>query len=184
MPTIEGIANQALDLIGYKRHIGNVYEGSAASVKVLDLWGQTRDELLIQMKPDWAKKDAPLTLLRTAPDQYDPITPWSSAYPPLPWKYEYGYPVDCVHDLQIKVTPWLFPIWRPRPMPYRLNYTTGIRTILTNEPSAILIYISNAFNPDDWEPDFIWMMVVTLAKKLSSSMPAKEKEEDGGDTAR
>jgi hypothetical protein len=39
--TIESICNQALDVIGYARHIGNIYEGSKAARVALDLYGQT-----------------------------------------------------------------------------------------------------------------------------------------------
>jgi hypothetical protein len=49
--SIEGICNQALDLIGEKRHIGNIYEGSSVARVALNAWGQTRDDLLQQMHP-------------------------------------------------------------------------------------------------------------------------------------
>jgi hypothetical protein len=68
MPTIEGICNQALDVIGYTRHIGNIYEGTKAARIALNLWKQTRDALLSSIAPDWAKIDAPLTLLKSAPN--------------------------------------------------------------------------------------------------------------------
>jgi hypothetical protein len=44
--TVENICNQALDVIGYARHIGNIYEGSKAARVALDLYVQTRDEVL------------------------------------------------------------------------------------------------------------------------------------------
>ena len=35
MATIENVVNQALDLIGYADHVGNIYEGTKASVIAL-----------------------------------------------------------------------------------------------------------------------------------------------------
>lgn len=173
MPTIEGICNQALDVIGYPRHIGNIYEGTKAARLALDLWRQTRDALLSSTKPDWAKLDAPLTVLKSAPNivngtaDYTGI-PWTSTYPPIPWLYEYAYPADCLNPLQIKTTPQFLPIWRPRYQMQRTNFS--MRSILSDAPNAILIYIARVLDPNDWQEEFQELMVMTLAKKFEPEL--------------
>src|SRR5438132_1334801 len=99
MTTIEGLCNQALDDIKYPRHIGNIYEGTKAARVALDLWAQTRDAVFADVEPNWAIKNAVLTLNKQAPNivngtaNYAGIT-WDPAlYPPVPWLYEYAYPV-------------------------------------------------------------------------------------------
>lgn len=194
MPTIEGICNQALDVIGYTRHIGNIYEGTKAARIALNLWKQTRDALLSSTAPDWAKIDAPLVLLKSAPGinngmaDYIGIN-WSSTYPPIPWLYEYQYPADCVNPLQIKSTPGFLPVWRPRIRPFRTNFESGMRSILTNEPNAILIYVTQVLDPNDWQEEFQELMVMTLAKKFEPElMPQRaqmrqQRQEQNADNA-
>jgi hypothetical protein len=185
MPTIEGICNQALDVIGYVKHIGNIYEGTKAATIALSAWGETRDELLITMKPDWAKRDIPLTLLKSAPRivnntaDYTGVT-WSDIYPEVPWLYEYAYPSDVVEVMQIKAPPQFLPQWRPRYIAFRLNYDAGAvnaRTILTNQQGAILNYVSMVLDPNSWQTDFIGMMIMALAKKFHVPLGMPEPQQ-------
>jgi hypothetical protein len=181
--SIEDVVNQALDQLGYPRHIGNIYEGSPAARVALDVWQQTRNSLFTRVRPDWAKKDAVLTLSKSAPNiaggtaAYD-LTPWSTTYPPLPWLYEYRSPSDCLYPLQIKTRQFFLPIWRPRAITFR----HAENTILTNAPNAILTYVYAVLDPDLWESDFTDLMVQMLAQKMQAEFakgtPMKE-EKDG-----
>lgn len=174
MATIEGICNEALDLVGYKRHIGSVWEGTVAATIALNVWGSTRDSLLEAMSPEWAIKDSVLTLLKSAPaDQYQSIA-WTSAYPPLPWLYEYEYPTDCLRPLQIKARQLSLPVWRPRPVVFRLanDAATGARVLVANEPAAILTYTSVVKDPNIWTDTFITAMVQALAQAFKSLVPS------------
>lgn len=170
--TIETIVNNALDQMGYSRHIGSIYEGTPTARVALDLWGQTRDSLLNRMEPDWARKDAKLVQNKVAPAvsgstaQYD-LIPWSNIYPPLPWLYEYLSPSDCVKPLQVKPSVLTLPIWKPRAIPFRHVIDT-VETILTNEPNAILIYTARVLDPDLWQNDFTDMMIQLLAQKMQA----------------
>ena len=65
--SIESIVNQALDRIGYKRHIGNIWDGTVAARVALDAWAETRDALLVRTKPEWARDDIALEVLKSAP---------------------------------------------------------------------------------------------------------------------
>lgn len=169
--TIEGVCNQALDLIGYPRHIGNIYEGSRAGRLALDSWGETRDLALSTTQPSWARADAPLTLLRSAPEfGYDAGTPWTSAYPPIPWLYEYDTPDDCIVPLALKPQLYL-PIYRPRFIPFRSqNDAASDYTILTNINPAIMTYIKRVLDPNQWDLDFVELMVHGLAKRFQAGI--------------
>src|SRR5215469_1466829 len=177
MPTIEGVINQALDLVGYPDHIGNIYEGSKASVIALNTWGHTRDMLLMTAQPVWAKKDIQLIQLKTAPNINNGYTDYSSgwvgtSHPPLPWLYEYAYPADCLLPLQIKLAPMFVPVWRPRAKPWRPAFdpVTQNHVILSNEANAILIYIAQILDPNDWYQDFTELVIESLAKKFQTEL--------------
>jgi len=193
MATIEGIVNQALDIVGYPSHIGNIYEGSKASIIALNLWGTTRDALFTAAQPIWAKRDLRLVLLKSAPNINNGWADyssglWDSSYPTLPWLYEYEYPTDCLLPLQIKVQTNFVPVYRPRPRSYRVSFDSQ-KVILTNTPDAILSYIAAVLDPDDWYDDFAEAMVEAVAKKmqieLGKSPPprAQQQEDDRGNAA-
>jgi hypothetical protein len=189
MPTIETICNQALDEIGYERHIGNIYEGTRAARALLNAWSQTRDALLETVQPDWSRKSANLVLVKSAPNIVNgtaeyPI--WATSYPDFPWLYEYAYPDDCITPLQIAAVTLSVPVWRPQPKPFRA--TTDNR-ILTNIPNAMLIYVAKITNPDVWHNAFIEMMISALAKKIEAelkperAMQRKQQEQQNANTS-
>lgn len=170
MTTVETICNQALDAIGYSRHIGNIYEGTKAARAFLNCYVEVRDALLSTLRPDWAWTEKALVLTRQAPNiinntaNYD--NGWNDTFPPLPWLYEYAYPDDCLEPDMILTQVLFLPIWRPRAITYRMTPST----ILTNEPNAILRYIRVVKNPDDWQRDFYEAMVMALAKRLEPEL--------------
>jgi hypothetical protein len=177
MPTIENVVNQALDIVGYSDHIGNIYEGSKASLIALNSWGHTRDMLLMTAQPVWAKKDTVLTLLKSAPNITNGMANYLAAWdatqnPEIPWLYQYAYPVDALLPLQIKLTPTFLPIWRPRAKPFRpaFDVVTSNHVILCNEANAILIYIAQILDPNDWYQDFTELMIQALAKKFETEL--------------
>lgn len=178
MATIESVCNQALDVIGYPRHIGNIYDGTKAAIIALNAWGQTRDSALAMRNPEWARKDGVLSLSKSAPNIVNGTASypgaWSTAYPPIPWLYEYLWPADCVRPLQIKSTPANVPIWRPRPNQQRWLIDTNAMTVLTNEADAILTYIFAVLDPNIWYQDFTDQMVAEMAKVFSVEL-GKEK---------
>lgn len=181
MPTIETICNQALDEIGYERHIGHIYEGTRAARALLNAWGQTRDGLLEVVQPDWARKSDNLVLVKSAPNIVNDTAEypvWTSAYPDFPWLYEYAYPADCITPLQIATVNLSVPVWRPRAKPFRV---ASNNRILTNIPNAILVYVAKVTDPDEWHSAFIEMMITTLAKKIEAELkperPAQRRQQ-------
>lgn len=177
--TIETICNQALDAIGYKKHIGSVWEGTKAARVALNAWAETRDALLVTVQPDWARKDAGLSVIAAAPATYD--VPWTTANPDIPWLYEYGAPTDCLVPLMLKARPRTLPVWRPRANRFRIKTEGNAYTLLGNDPDPILTYVWSVTNVDLWHEDFIEMMIEALARKFSRALggsPQPQEKED------
>jgi hypothetical protein len=184
--SIESIVNQALDRIGYKRHIGNIWDGSAAARVALDCWGDTRDTLFTMLKPEWAIWDDELTWSKAAPAWYDDVNPWTSAYPDLPWRYEYPLPDLCLVPLALKPRPAYLPVWRPRPLRFRAKTAAGVYTLLGDEAAPILTSVHSVHDPSLWDNPFIEAVVETLAKKFARSLApgaVQSEQQQGGQHA-
>lgn len=183
--SIESICNESLDLIGYKRHITSIWDGSKAARIALNAWAETRDALLTKQQPRWAKRDDELALVRSAPQPWGYAeTAWNStSYPDLPWLYEYELPDDCLVPLQLKPRLLTLPNWRPRPVSFRYkrNGVDGRYTVLTNQADAILTCIYSVRNPAMWEMDFVEALVQILAKKFEAGLgtrpPQRQQQE-------
>ncbi len=183
--SIESIVNQSLDRIGYKRHIGTIWDGSLAARVALNAWAETRDALLVRTQPEWAREDVALTVTKSAPEfGYDEQTPWEAGvYPDLPWLYEYTQPETCLVPLALKPRPHTVPVWRPRAMRFRVKTGTDqTYVLLGNDPAPILTCIVHTHNPELWYEDFIELMIVTLAKKMEVALghpqPRQKESED------
>lgn len=182
MIQVETLVNEALDAIGYKRHLGNIYDGSPAARVALDVFGQTRDEMLQALQPDWSQFDAKLVLLKSAPNivnySANYADGWLPTYPPIPWLYEYQYPDDCVQPLQIKDQVLFAPVWRPRANPWRLNFDGEMRTLLSNVRNPVLIYVRRVTDPNVWQNDFIALFIAALAKRLQPQLAEMPRAND------
>jgi len=186
--TIESVVNQALDRIGYKRHIGSIWDGSTAARVALNAWAETRDALLVRTKPEWARDDVPLEVLKRAPPYYDEQTPWDPVlHPDLPWLYEYAQPDNCLVPLALKPRPHTLPVWRPHAMRFRVKTDESNYVLLGNDPAPILTCIVHTHDPDVWYEDFKEVMIVTLAKKFEVALghpTAKQQEPKDANDAR
>lgn len=166
------VVNGALVRLGRKNRIGSLYDGSRAAKAALDIFGQTRDELL--RTRDWgfaghtAALDDPL---KTAPVGGYGATVWSDTYPPLPWIYEYAYPDDCVKVRALKQTPGLIPAFDPRPRVFSIAddviEEVSQRVILTNVYQAICVYTRQVTDPLQWDVLFTEAMCAALARRLA-----------------
>ena len=78
--------------------IGTIWEGSPASRVALEVYGQTRDALLNNEDWPFARRAVGLALLKTAPVGGYAGLPWTNAYPPPQWIYEYAYPDACIYQ--------------------------------------------------------------------------------------
>jgi hypothetical protein len=163
--TIETICNQALDVIGYLRHIGNIYEGSKAARVALDLYGQTRDEVLASQSWYFARSELALASIGQVPS--------------LPWAFEFTYPANMIKLWFVK--PVVIP---DDPVPIRWlesfdTRTTGTqRSILTTFSPAVGVFTQKVTNPASFPPEFVFTLVVALSKKMRAPLGMKEQPDD------
>jgi hypothetical protein len=181
--TVEGLCNQALDMIGFKgRRIGSIYDGTPAARVALEAYSFTRDQLLNLEMPYWAQRMTPLTLIDAAADDYEGL-PWTPSTPPLDYKYSYDFPDDCVQPLLIMVTPVLRPIWKPKYIPFDVySPSPTTRWIVTNAPNAMLVYTGQVNDPNLWQEDFTLKLVTALAQKFQAKLGAARVEQHPDDT--
>lgn len=175
LQSVEDVVNAALDVIGYERRVGDIFEGTRASKVALDLYGETRDALLRKMKPGFANRDVTLNALKTAPaGGYSAGTPWTNAYPPPPWQFQYPYPSDCLEVLYLQSTQNPIPNNNPLPQRFRVYndqaVSPAVRTILANVGPAILIYTGQVTDMTTWDPSFVDLMVASLSKKFTMAL--------------
>jgi hypothetical protein len=166
------VLNLTLARIGYPGRIGNLYDGSKAAKKALDLYAQTRDQLMRQNDWGFAERNLNLVLLKSAPPGgYIPPTTWSTAYPPLPWLFEYARPTDCLKIRAIKGVPLFLPVMDPQPVVFtEANDTVAPATgqvILCNVANAVLTYSGQVTDPTAWEPDFVEALSAELERPMA-----------------
>lgn len=170
MAAPEDLLNQALLQIGWQgRLIADIYEGSRQARAGLEIYGQTRDEVLAERDWPFALRAATLAA--------------SGQTPPSPWSSEFTYPSDCLRIRNIRPGP-LVPtgtavrefdplpvLWRPwndnRP-------TTPVRAILCDLTIAVLIYTGRVINPATWEPEYTRTLIDRLAMKLAFKLAGNE----------
>lgn len=88
--TPTGIANQAIDAIGWPNILGDIESGEAPAPIVLRAYGECLRQLLRAANWDFCRKQAPLTLLADASGN----TPNVGTLVPQGFLYEYVYPTD------------------------------------------------------------------------------------------
>jgi hypothetical protein len=184
--------NVALVRIGWKGgEIGNLYDGSEAAMVALNIYGQTRDELLRSHAWDFAQRTISLSLLKAAPvGGYVPgFTPWDpTTDPPIPWLFEYAYPEDCIKIRAVKPVPIFLPNFDPLPNVFSTandnDFTPAREVILTNVENSLCIYTARVTDPTTWTADFtnsfIDALGESLAPALTSLDAAKLEAAEGG----
>ncbi len=141
------VVNAALDRVGYKKNIGNLYDGSEQAIAALTIYGQTRDDLLRNFEWGFAERDISLTLLKTAPvGGYSDNRPWDITTDPIPpFIYEYEYPEDML----------------------KLRSLPAKRVVLTNLASAIGVYTARVTSPLQWDVGFTESLIAQLGRRLA-----------------
>lgn len=166
------LVNLSLRRIGYKLRVSSLFEGSFAARQILDIYAQTRDELLMKEEWDFAERNATMTLLKSAPPGgYIPPLTWSNAYPPLAWLYEYAYPDDCLKVRAVKPVPLFIPNFDPQTYVFSVDNDNSLATpakvILCNVTGAVLVYTGQITDPTGWEADFVEAFAAALARRIA-----------------
>jgi len=170
--SIEAMCNQALDLIGYKRHIGSIMDGSPAARVALNAYAETRDEVLAMQPWYFARDYTPL----------EPATPTpASAY----WIYRFKYPSIAIRVLDVFPTN-ATPEELLDPIPTRwleVNDRSQVsphRGILTNFSPAYAAFTNRIIDFNAWPPEFTNIVIKALAEKFQRALvgtPAKEEKQ-------
>lgn len=172
----EDVINLVLRRIGHPLRIGSIYDGSVAAKASLDVYGQTRDELLRELKPDFARREVNLTLLKSAPvNGYIPPVAWDpTVNPPLPWLFEYAYNADMIEVGSVRAAPLFLPNFDPQPNSFETAndnaFNPAQKVILTNVANAVATYTGRITNPATWEAGFVEALVGSLARRLAVSL--------------
>lgn len=182
------VINLSLARIGYGKRVGNLYDGSAAASRALDVYAQTRDALLRDGEWQFCRRYITLTQLKQAPANYFD-TPWNPAtMPPIPWLFEYAYPTDCLKVRRVSPQPGFFFNPTPQPTLYDVvndNYLSPARRVIVcNIENAILTYTGQVTNPSDWPPDFIEALAAELDLRLKRALVGEPNQIDMADVAR
>lgn len=192
--SVEDLLNIALRDIGMAGPpISDIYDGSTASRVALEIYGQTRDEVL-RAASLWtwpfirgvtAPPNNPLIVMKQAPaGGYNPMAPWSAIYPASGWLYEYLYPADCLEALAITKPPQFGPVLDPKPNLWSVGndpmpYVSGSppvaagpssRVIFANYgPDAVLVYRRRVTDLTQWEPQALSVLISAVGRKLAAS---------------
>lgn len=173
--TPEDVANLVLQRIGYKGpRIGNLLEGSEAAKVILDVYGQTRDELITDGEWEFAERIVPGTLLKQAPTNGYIVTPWTNAFPDLPWLFSYAYPSDALKIRSVRITPLFIPNFDPQHNIYSLGNDNGFtpprQVILTMVPNAMITYAGRVTDPTTWNPAFNEALVAAISRRIAGKL--------------
>jgi hypothetical protein len=169
----EDIINLALTRIGYTPIIANLFEGTPAADAALNVYAQTRDEMLRAVDYGFAERNVNLTLLKQAPATgYFPPNQWDGATnPPPPWVFEYTYPADCLKVRSVKPVPLFVIDFDPQPNVFAVEndnyYTPSRKVILCNVENAQMVYTGQVTDPALWEDDFVEALAAALGRRIA-----------------
>jgi hypothetical protein len=139
---VEDLVNQSARKLGVRRRVGTIYEGSELAKASLEVYGQTRRELLREKDWGFPARRVPLVLQKGPPPPggYNPALPWNiTLYAPPGWLYEYAYPADAIQIAAIVPPPFLMPDRDPKPVTWTdgNDQTLNAGNILTGGGSAL-----------------------------------------------
>ena len=176
------IVNAALAELKYPLRVGDLYDGTPAAKKALDIYGQARDALL--RSDDWGfpRGDIVLALLKQAPPGgYVPgVSDWNSANnPPMPYLYEYAYPSDCLMLRAIQPPAIFIPNFILRPYVFEIGNdnvpVTGQqsapgRVIFCYCASAVGTYVRQVTDMTQWDVGFVDAFVAEVKRRIGPAI--------------
>lgn len=170
------VANVAFVRMGLKMRVGSLFDGSDHASAMLDVYGQTRDDMLRENDYDFAMASVVLTLLKTvaAPDYVVPHQ-WNPAtMPPLGWAFEYQWPSDALKIRSIQPVPVF--VFDPDPQNYAFSeyndnlYSPAQRVLLTDAQNAVAFYTRRVTDPTTWDVAFTDALAARLAALLGPAL--------------
>lgn len=173
--------NAALVRIGHKLTIGSLYDGSDAANVAINIYGQTRDQLLRDGDWAFARRDIAIAAIKSAPTTgYFPPAAWDPATnPPLGFQFQYAYPADCLKVRAIRPVPVFAWNFDPQPVvfstPNDSTLSPPAKVIACNiGPNAVLTYCGQVTDPQQWEATFTESLIAELARRLAVALANME----------
>lgn len=166
------IANVALARMGYKLRVGTLFDGSDHASSLLDIYAQTRDQMLREFDYDFAERTALLTLLKSVPSSDYPWDP--ATMPPIGWTFEYGFPTDAIKIRLIQPQPNF--VFDPDPQFYAFSeyndptFSPAQRVILSDVQNAVATYTARVTDPETWDVAFTDALAIRLAALLGPQL--------------
>ena len=149
--SVEQICNIALTRLGYPERIGNIFDGTKQARAALDVYAQTRDEIL--RKKDW-------------PFAFQTATATSSGTPPVGWAYSWAYPTGCIRIRSVLLSTQPSPDYDPQPVLWELYNDGTARRVLTQVTGVTFNYIGQVVDMTQWDPGFVEALISSIAMKL------------------
>ena len=194
MADITDIMNQGLRAGGLPMRIQDYYDGDDAARVALEIFSQSRDELLRIKDWSFSRRIVSLTLLKGPPPDggYNYAQQWSNVYPAPGWLYEFAYPSDCLDIRAIIPPPFgMMPDLDPVPAVFRVDndvapVVTGnppvaagppAKVIYCNVTNALAVYRAQVTDPSTWEVGFVAALVASLGKKFAVAFGANADSE-------
>ena len=174
------LVNLSLARVGYKKSIGNLYDGSEAAKLVLRMYAQTRDEFLRMSDTGFCERNVVATLLKAAPTGgYFPPNGWNGTNnPPLPWMFEYQYPSDAIEIRSIRRAAMFVQNFDPQPNTFTVEndnyFTPPQRVILCNVPDATIVYTGQITDITSWDVGAVEAFAATLGRRLAPALMGLE----------
>lgn len=170
------ICNLALAHLGDSNGIGSLTEASAAARACNLFYEQTRDEVLQEMQPTWARRTAALGLVTdfTSDDYYE-------------YAYAYRYPADALGVVGVQNGVSRFARTTTR-VPWKIQSDDDGRLLYMDQADAIVEYVVRITDPSRYPPDFTQALALKLSAYLAPSLtggdPTKLRERNLGLYAR
>ncbi len=166
------VVNVALIRIGFRERVTDLFDGTPQSDAALNIYGQTRDELLRSGDYDFARRDLDGTVLLQAPQGgYIPgVSAWTKgSNPALPWAFAYAYPEDCLKVRSVRPPALLRINMDPRPYRFAIDNESTIpaRVILSDVSGAVITYTAQVTDPTAWDTDFVEALAAALGRRLA-----------------
>lgn len=192
------LCNLALDQISARTSITSLSPpapaNNIAAAACARLYQLQADAVFRSAHWNSARKQGALTLLKAAIGT--PENPAGSLpQPPIPWRYEYGYPDDCLKVRFVIPAPSLPATTTALMTNVGINYQpivcTGmpfvpaidtdangnqVRVILTNAPMAQAVYTARIANVDLWDPMLQNAVIGALASWLVSPVAGSDEK--------
>lgn len=181
------VCNMALDAIGTRSTIASLTEASPEAAAVSRHYDNARRAVLRACHWNFARKQAPLSLL---------LDSTQGQTVPVPWAYEYAYPQDCLLARYVmpifqaadnasvpgaSVLP-VVPAWLGPPVRWLMAQDldpngTPINVVLTDQPQAVMVYTVDTPSTALWDDLFTDALANYLGARICPALTGDKDQQ-------